>query len=83
MAEPDNKEAKELLADTFEQLGYQAESANWRNSYLMGASELRNGTRKKGAIAKGHSGMMLKMPFDEFFKLLSVRLNGPKAADKK
>ncbi|MEK4923124.1 alkyl sulfatase dimerization domain-containing protein [Cytobacillus sp. FSL R5-0569] len=83
MAEPDNKEAKELLADTFEQLGYQAESANWRNSYLIGASELRNGTRKKGAIAKGHSGMMLKMPFDEFFKLLSVRLNGPKAADKK
>jgi alkyl sulfatase BDS1-like metallo-beta-lactamase superfamily hydrolase len=83
MAEPENTEAKELLADTFEQLGYQAESANWRNSYLIGASELRNGVSKKAPASKGIPASMLKMPFDEFFKLLSVRLNGPKAEGAK
>ncbi|MEW9052479.1 MAG: alkyl sulfatase dimerization domain-containing protein [Neobacillus sp.] len=81
MADPDHTEAKELLADAFEQLGYQAESANWRNSYLVGASELRNGFSKKAP--KGIPAMMLRMPFDEFFKWLSVRLNGPKAEDEK
>ncbi|MDH3755168.1 MAG: MBL fold metallo-hydrolase [Acidimicrobiia bacterium] len=43
-ADPDNEEAKELLADAFEQLGYQSESAPWRDFYLYGAHELRNGT---------------------------------------
>ena len=42
-AEPDNKAARSLLADTFEQLGYLAESATWRNAYLFGAQELRQG----------------------------------------
>ena len=42
-AEPGNTEAKQLLADVFEQLGYQAESSSVRNSYLAGAKELREG----------------------------------------
>lgn len=42
-AEPDNVEAKALQADTLEQLGYQAETAGWRNAYLSAAYELRNG----------------------------------------
>ncbi len=45
-AEPENPEGRELLADTFEQLGYQAESATWRNAYLYGAQELRHGLAK-------------------------------------
>ncbi|MEQ9642230.1 MAG: alkyl sulfatase dimerization domain-containing protein [Alphaproteobacteria bacterium] len=45
-ADPDNEEARELEADALEQLGYQAESATWRNAYLYGAQELRNGIRK-------------------------------------
>lgn len=40
-AEPDNKAARELAADALEQLGYQAESAPWRNFYLSGARDLR------------------------------------------
>lgn len=64
-AQPDNAAAKALLADSFEQQGYQAESALWRNMFLTGAHELRNGTLKGntavsldlvGAIP---SGMML------------------------
>ena len=45
-AEPDNQAARALLADTFEQLGYAAESATWRNAYLFGAQELRQGMPK-------------------------------------
>ena len=42
-ADPTNHEARWLQADAFEQMGYQAESATWRNAYLQGAHELRNG----------------------------------------
>ena len=45
-ADPDNAAARALLADTFEQLGYAAESATWRNAYLFGAQELRQGMPK-------------------------------------
>ncbi|MBW3695925.1 MBL fold metallo-hydrolase [Vibrio sp. T187] len=43
-AEPENDEARKLLADTYEQLGYQSETMGWRNTYLTGAQELRVGT---------------------------------------
>jgi alkyl sulfatase BDS1-like metallo-beta-lactamase superfamily hydrolase len=46
-ADPDNKEGKELLADAYEQMGYQAESGPWRSIYLQGAYELRNGVRRQ------------------------------------
>jgi alkyl sulfatase BDS1-like metallo-beta-lactamase superfamily hydrolase len=42
-AEPDNQPAKDLLADVFEQLGYQKESPSVRNSFLAAAYELRHG----------------------------------------
>jgi alkyl sulfatase BDS1-like metallo-beta-lactamase superfamily hydrolase len=82
MADPENSEAINLLADAFEQLGYQAESANWRNIYLVGASELRNGINKDNAPLDV-SGIIKNMPVDEFLKLIAVKLNGPKADGKK
>src|SRR6266851_2108648 len=42
-ADPANRAARELGADALEQLGFQAEAATWRNAYLVGAMELRNG----------------------------------------
>ena len=69
LAEPDNKEAKYLTADAFEQLGYQAESSVWRNAYLQGALELRFGvdtfdaglapTERKNDLAKCMSSDLL------------------------
>ena len=47
-ANPNNAEARALQADALEQLGYQAESATWRNAYLMGALELRSGPKDLG-----------------------------------
>ena len=38
-----NKEARELAADAFEQMGYGSENAPWRNSYLLAAQKLRAG----------------------------------------
>jgi alkyl sulfatase BDS1-like metallo-beta-lactamase superfamily hydrolase len=78
MADPENLEAKHLLADAFEQLGYQAESANWRNIYLVGASELRNGMNKD-LSPLDVSGIINYMPIADFLKLISIKLNGPKA----
>lgn len=82
MADPENTEAKHLLADAFEQLGYQAESANWRNIYLVGASELRSGIKKDNAPLDS-SGIINYMPVNEFLMLMAVKLNGPKADGKK
>ncbi|MET0985428.1 MAG: alkyl sulfatase dimerization domain-containing protein, partial [Steroidobacteraceae bacterium] len=42
-----NGSARSLLADAYEQLGYQAESAIWRNIYLVGAAELRGAKPNK------------------------------------
>jgi alkyl sulfatase BDS1-like metallo-beta-lactamase superfamily hydrolase len=78
MADPENLEAKHLLADAFEQLGYQAESANWRNIYLVGASELRNGMNKD-LSPLDVSGIINYMPVADFLKLMAIKLNGPKA----
>ncbi|WP_144552459.1 alkyl/aryl-sulfatase [Bacillus sp. X1(2014)] len=82
MADPENTEAKNLLADSFEQLGYQAESANWRNIYLVGASELRNGM-DNDTTPLDVSGIINHMPIEDFLKLIAVKLNGPKAEGKK
>ncbi len=54
-AEPENRAARELGADALEQLGYQSESATWRNAYLQGARELRGGLSGAGRpLARGH-----------------------------
>lgn len=82
MADPDHIEAKNLLANAFEQLGYQAESANWRNMYLSGAYELRNGVNKK-KVPTDVSGLINYMPISDLLTLLAVKLNGPKAEGKK
>lgn len=81
-AEPDNRAARELAADAFEQLGYQAEAGPWRGAYLSGAMELREGS-PKGGEARGLSGDLLQaLDTGMFFDLLGVRLNGPDASGK-
>ncbi|MGZ4901426.1 MAG: alkyl/aryl-sulfatase [Halobacteriota archaeon] len=78
-ADPDNQEARTLQADALEQLGYQAESGTWRNFYLSGAKELRDGVVKQ-PMATGD--IIRAVPLDLLFDLLAVQLNGPKADGK-
>jgi linear primary-alkylsulfatase len=81
-ADPDNRAARELGADALEQLGYQAESATWRNSYLQGARELRAGTAAPTAPARAGADIVRALSLDLFFDFLGVRLNGEKAEGK-
>ncbi len=82
-ADPENKEGKELLADTYEQMGYQAESGPWRSVYLQGAYELRNGVPAAGGINTASPDTIKAMPPEMTFDYFAVRLNGEKAAGKK
>ncbi len=78
-AEPDNAQARALAADAFEQLGYQAESATWRNAYLFGAVELRNGTPQFPMRAPVSPDVVQALSVELLFDYIGVRLNGPKA----
>ena len=80
-ADPGNKAARQLQADALEQMGYQAESGPWRNSYLTGAHELRHGvTTSKSFIGTEPPPDIAKaVPTDMLFDYMGIKLNGPKA----
>jgi alkyl sulfatase BDS1-like metallo-beta-lactamase superfamily hydrolase len=81
-AEPDNQAARALLADTFEQLGYAAESSTWRNAYLFGAQELRSGMPKVPPRSPMPLDTLAALRTEQLWDVLGVRLNGPKAEGK-
>ena len=78
-ADPDNGSARALLADTLEQLGYAAESATWRNAYLFGAQELRQGMPTVPARTAMPRETLAALRTAQLCDVLGVRLNGPKA----
>lgn len=77
-AAPDDARARALLAATYDQLGYQAESGPWRDVYLTGARELRHGPHER-RFAQGAGGMLRSIPLDLFFDAMATRVHGPKA----
>ena len=77
MAEPEHLAGRALLADTLEQMGYQSESAPWRNFYLCGALELREGL-PRGSRFDATESMAKAMPLANLFQTLAVRLNSQK-----
>ncbi|MBQ7608088.1 MAG: MBL fold metallo-hydrolase [Desulfovibrionaceae bacterium] len=79
-ADPSNQEARNLEADALEQMGYQAESGPWRNFYLSGARELREGSPK--ALPRDADQQAKTLPLDLYFANLAVRLDGKKASGK-
>ncbi|HSV52431.1 MAG TPA: alkyl sulfatase dimerization domain-containing protein [Burkholderiaceae bacterium] len=80
--QPDHQGAKELLARTYDQMGYMAEAATWRNSYLTAAAELRNGPPKKGISRAGFIEMLMQTPVERFLEAMAAGLDG-KAAEGK
>jgi alkyl sulfatase BDS1-like metallo-beta-lactamase superfamily hydrolase len=80
-ADPDNVAARSLLADAYEQLGYQAESGPWRNEYLSGALELRSGVKQMATSDTASVDTIRAMPIDLFLDYLGVRLNPERAGD--
>ena len=73
MADPEHAQARALLADTLEQMGYQAESGPWRNFYLCGALELREGL-PQGSNFRASEGVAQGMPLPNLFQMLAARL---------
>lgn len=79
-ADPSNAQAKALLAETQTQLGYQAESAIWRNMYLSAARELREGVTTRGAQVTSPD-FIRNTPTSMVLDLLAVRLDPAKAGE--
>ena len=81
-AYPENQEVRNLAADAMEQLAYQSESATWRNSYLLGAQELRRGVAPiAGKANRLPPDVIARLPTEMFLDYLAVRLHGERAAD--
>jgi alkyl sulfatase BDS1-like metallo-beta-lactamase superfamily hydrolase len=81
-ADPSNKNGKELLARTYEQMGYMAEAATWRNAYLTGAQELRTGPPSKGVSKAMLIDMLGQTPIERFLEAMAAGLDGPAAEGK-
>ncbi|WP_435839180.1 alkyl/aryl-sulfatase [Streptodolium elevatio] len=77
-AEPDHPAARELLADTYEQLGYGAENGTWRNFYLSGATELRDGQFGTPTVAAS-ADMIANLSPEMLFDAIAIQVDGPKA----
>ncbi len=84
-AEPEHVAARELQALALEQLGYQAESAIWRNFFLSGAHELRHGLAPQRGFGtrRGARGTISAMSAGMLFDALAVRVDAGKAAGKR
>ena len=81
-ADPECSEARELQAQSLEQLGYQAESAVWRNLYLVGAHELRHGPPAAPSGRNVASADVAKaLSLEQLWDAMGVRLDGPRAWD--
>ncbi len=80
-AEPHNVDAKQLLADVFEQLGYQQESPSVRNSFLAAALELRTGIPEGTVPAVSSPDVLRALTTEMFFDYLAIRMDGSKVED--
>ncbi len=78
-AEPDNEAGQHLLADAYEQLGYQHESPSVRNSYLAAAYELRSGLPSGTATKTAGPDMIRALSTEQFLDFLGIRLDSGRA----
>ncbi|MBS0445498.1 MAG: MBL fold metallo-hydrolase [Proteobacteria bacterium] len=81
-ADPANQEARRLEADALEQLGYQAEAGTWRNEYLYGALELRQGMTPLPAVSIPND-LVRALPMEMVFDSMGTRLDAGRADGKK
>ncbi|HEY6780805.1 MAG TPA: alkyl sulfatase dimerization domain-containing protein, partial [Thermoleophilaceae bacterium] len=79
-AEPDNAAARELQAQALEQLGFGAENGPWRNFFLTGAKELREGVGGT-ATTVAPADMIASLTCEQLFDSMAIRVDGPRAFD--
>jgi alkyl sulfatase BDS1-like metallo-beta-lactamase superfamily hydrolase len=78
-AQPENEKARDLLADVWEQIGYQQESPSVRNSFLAAAYELRNGVPQGRAASTLGPDFVAAMTTNMFLDFMGIRLDSRKA----
>ena len=78
-ADPGNRAAKDLLADVFEQLGYQQENTGLRNVFLAGAYELRSGIPTGAPPKSTGPDMVRAMSTELFLDFIGIRMDSKKA----
>jgi alkyl sulfatase BDS1-like metallo-beta-lactamase superfamily hydrolase len=78
-AEPNNEAAKQLLADVYEQLGYQQENPGLRNSFLAGAYELRSGIPTGASVSSTGPDVGRAMTTELFLDFVGIRMDSKKA----
>jgi alkyl sulfatase BDS1-like metallo-beta-lactamase superfamily hydrolase len=81
-ADPSNVEARELEAQALEQLGYQTENGTWRNFYLMGALELREGS-KGTPVSASSSDFVRALSLGQLLDGIAIRVDGMRAAEER
>ncbi len=79
-ADATDAEARALLADAFEQLGFGAENGTWRNAYLAGATELRSGNF--GTPVTTSPDLLNALSVDQVLDSVAIRVDGPRAWDE-
>ena len=80
-AQPDNQEAKDALADVWEQIGYQQENPGLRNSFLAGAFELRSGIPEGASPDSSGPDMIGAMSTELFLDFIGIRMDSKKAEE--
>ncbi len=81
-AEPEHAEARELLADTYEQLGYGSENGTWRDFYLSGVTELRQGPFGTPTTTDAPD-LIGQLTPEMLFDAIAIQVDGPAAFDEK
>lgn len=80
-ADETHVEARALQADTMEQLGFGAENGPWRNAFLAGALELRQG--KFGTPMRSASPDLVRaLTVEQVLDSIAIRIDGPRAWDE-
>jgi alkyl sulfatase BDS1-like metallo-beta-lactamase superfamily hydrolase len=82
-AEPNNTAAKDLLADVFEQIGYQKESPSVRNSFLAAAYELRHGIPAGASPKTGGPDLIRAISTELWLNSLAISMDSKKAEGMK
>lgn len=78
-ADPDHEAGREMLADVYEQMGYRAEAATWRNIYLTGAQELRDGVDTTRGLSSQSPEMMAAIGVGMLLDMMAVRYAADRA----
>ena len=81
-ADESNTRARELLAGVYERLGYGAENGTWRNFYLQGAHELRQGVQAAALSSARSPEMAGALDVGQLFDSVAIRVNGRRAWDE-